>query len=273
MDAVAQWMGAHSVEVFLATLVALIAVWLGLWRLFERYEDPWWRAVAFVSRHIAAYRYLSLHLLAGLAVCFGAVLAFGSVAEEILEPEEWDAFDRALAVALNRHATPLGVDVLAALTRLGDTWLISAIGMAGAAGLALRRRLVLLAGWAAAFAGGGLLVLALKAAFHRTRPELDAPLATASGWSFPSGHAMGAMLAYGMVTYLLVLRFGRAPAPFIVAAASALVLAIGFSRIYLGVHYFSDVVGGYLSGIAWLAVCVSAMEIARRHARRNGKGN
>jgi membrane-associated phospholipid phosphatase len=273
MDAVAQWIGEHSVAVFLAGLMALLGVWFGLWRLFERYEEHWWQAAAFVGRHIAAYRYLSLHLLAGLAVCFGAVFAFGSVAEEILEPEDWAAFDRALAVALNRHATPLGVDVLGAITLLGDKWLIAAVAVAGGLGLALRRRRVLLAGWLASLAGGALLNLALKAAFRRARPEFDAPLATALGWSFPSGHAMGAMVAYGMVSYLLVLRFGRAPAPFIVAAGSALVLAVGFSRIYLGVHYFSDVVGGYLSGIAWLAVCVSAMEIARRHARGIGRGN
>jgi undecaprenyl-diphosphatase len=270
MGEVAQWIGEHAVVLFLAALAALLALWFALWRGFERFEARIWKALAFVDRRIAAYRYLSLHLLAGLAVCFGAVFAFGSMAEEVLELEEWDAFDRALAVALNRHATPVGVDALSAITLLGDTWTIAAIGAAGALGLAFRRRRVLLAAWAAAFVGGALLNLALKAAFQRARPEFEAPLAAALGWSFPSGHAMGAMIAYGMVAYVLVTGFGRRAAPFIVAAASTIVLAVGFSRVYLGVHYFSDVVGGYLSGIAWLAVCVSAVEIARRHARANG---
>lgn len=271
MDAAAQWLGAHAPAVFFAVLVALLALWFGLWRCFERYEAPIWRALGFIDRRIAAYRYLSLHLVAGLAVCFGALLAFGGMAEEILEPEEWDAFDRALAAALNRHATPFGVDALSAVTLLGDTWTITAICGAGALLLALRRRRVLLVAWTAAFAGGALLNLALKAAFQRARPELETPLAAALGWSFPSGHAMGAMVAYGMTAYLLVMHFGRRAAPFVVAAASSIVLAVGFSRVYLGVHYFSDVVGGYLSGIAWLAVCVSAVEVARRHARNADK--
>jgi len=271
MGEAAQWIGEHAVEVFLVALAALLAFWFALWRCVERYEEPLWRALGFVARQIAPYRYLSLHLLACLAVCFGAVFAFGSLADEILERESWYAFDRALAVALNRHATPLGADALGAITRLGDTRVITALGLAVALGLALRGKRVLLAGWTAAFIGGALLNLALKAVFQRARPEFDAPLATALGWSFPSGHAMGAMVAYGMLAYLLVLRFGRAPAPFIVAGASILVLGVGFSRVYLGVHYFSDVVGGYLSGIAWLAVCASAIEIARRHARTGAR--
>jgi undecaprenyl-diphosphatase len=267
MGEVAQWIGAHAVEVFLAASAVLLATWFLLWRAFERCAPLLWQAAASLSHRIAPYRYLGVHLAAGLAACFTAVLAFGALAEEVLEREEWDAFDRALAVALHRHATARTVEALAAVTLLGDKWVITAIGVAGAILLIVRRRHVLLAGWAAALVGGALLNVALKAVFQRARPELDAPLGNALGWSFPSGHAMGAMVAYGMLSYLLVLRFGRSPAPFIVAFASMLVLAVGFSRIYLGVHYFSDVLGGYLSGAAWLAVCTSAVEIARRHAR------
>jgi undecaprenyl-diphosphatase len=272
MIEVAQWIGEHAIQVFLASLGTLLAIWFALWRCFERYEKRIWQVVAFISRRLAAYRYLSLHLVAGLAVCFAAIFAFGTLAEEIFEAEEWDDFDRALTAALNRHATPLGAAILRAVTEFGDTWLITAICTVGALGLALGGRRVLLAGWLAAFAGGALLNVGLKVVFQRARPEIETPLVVALGWSFPSGHAMGAMVAYGMVTYLLLLRFGRSVAPLIVAAACALVLGIGFSRVYLGVHYFTDVVGGYLSGIAWLAVCTSALEIARRHARINSRG-
>lgn len=272
MEAWAQWLGAHAVEAFVVVLTALLALWFALWRLFERYEETLWQAAGFAGRHIPALRYLGVHLLAGLAVCFAAVAGFAGIAEEMVEREEWDAFDRALATAVGRSVTPAGVSALSAVTHLGDTWLVTALSVAGAAGLWFRRRRILLAGWIAAFAGGALLNLALKAVFRRERPELGEPLIAALGWSFPSGHAMGATVAYGMIAYLLVLRFGRAPAPAIVAAATALVLSVGFSRVYLGVHYLSDILGGFLAGIAWVAVCASAMEIARRHARNRTAG-
>ena len=143
MGEAAQWIGEHAVEVFMVALAALLAFWFGLWRCVERYEEPLWRALGFVARRIAPYRYLSLHLLAGLAVCFAAVFAFGSLADEILERESWYAFDRALAVALNRHATPLGAHALGAITRLGDARVITALGLAVALGLALRDKRVL----------------------------------------------------------------------------------------------------------------------------------
>jgi undecaprenyl-diphosphatase len=131
--------------------------------------------------------------------------------------------------------------------------------------LAVRRQPLLIGGWVAAVAGGGLLDVALKGMFHRTRPTWDVPLLTARGWSFPSGHAMGSLVAYGMLAYLLVRDpKGRPPRMAIVAGAVALVLLIGLSRMYLGVHYFSDVVGGYAAGMVWLAACITGLEVARR---------
>ena len=96
----------------------------------------------------------------------------------------------------------------------------------------MRRRPLLAGGWIAAVAGGGLLDLALKRVFHRTRPTWDVPLLTARGWSFPSGHAMGSLIAYGMLAYLLVRDAkGRRPRMAIVVGAVLLVLLIGLSRM------------------------------------------
>src|SRR6478672_2858095 len=111
----------------------------------------------------------------------------------------------------------------------------------------------------------GLLDLALKRVFHRTRPTWDVPLLTARGWSFPSGHAMGSLIAYGMLAYLLVRDAkGRRARVAIVVGAVLLVLLIGLSRMVLGVHYFSDVLGGYAAGVVWLAACITSLEVARR---------
>jgi membrane-associated phospholipid phosphatase len=127
---------------------------------------------------------------------------------------------------------------------------------------------VLAAGWAIALAGAGLLNQALKAAFARPRPAFDEPLHVASGWSFPSGHAQATFVLVGMASYLgwrLARTTPRRLA--IVSLASAWAIAMGFSRMYLGVHYLSDVVAGFAAGTMWLAVCISGLEIALRRPR------
>jgi membrane-associated phospholipid phosphatase len=111
-------------------------------------------------------------------------------------------------------------------------------------------------------AGSQLLNGALKAAVHRLRPVLAHPVAHEGGLSFPSGHAQGAMVGYGVLLVVLwpLLR-GRWRGTAL-AAASVMVAAIGFSRVALGVHYLSDVVGGLLVGATWVALMVLAFNVA-----------
>jgi undecaprenyl-diphosphatase len=82
---------------------------------------------------------------------------------------------------------------------------------------------------------------------------------------------MGSLVGYGMLAYVLMLaaRGHRRTQWAIVAMAGALITAIGLSRMYLGVHYFSDVVGGYAAGLLWLSACVTAVELGRRWRRRS----
>jgi undecaprenyl-diphosphatase len=136
-----------------------------------------------------------------------------------------------------------------------------------ALGLLLRGRTVLAFGWVAAQAGGGLLNLTLKAAFERARPEFADPLLAASSWSFPSGHAMGTFILCGLGCYLLLRTLPSWTAAAVVVTLSAVwSLVIAFSRLYLGVHFASDVIAGLVAGAAWVAVCVSALEAVRRSA-------
>jgi len=117
-------------------------------------------------------------------------------------------------------------------------------------------------------AGSALLNVALKEVFARARPDGADPALHGGGWSFPSGHAMNTFVFCGMVAYLLVrLSPWRAGLAFRVALLFAWALAMGFSRLYLGVHYASDVVAGFLAGAAWVAVCVSGAEVALRRRR------
>ena len=116
--------------------------------------------------------------------------------------------------------------------------------------------------------GGALLNVALKTVFHRARPEFASEFNVTS-WSFPSGHAMDSLMVYGLFAYWLGRRFPRARTATLIAAA-ALVLGIGYARVYLGVHYTSDVLAGYCAGLTWLTVCVTGYNFAER--RRLGSG-
>lgn len=111
--------------------------------------------------------------------------------------------------------------------------------------------------------GGGLLDTAVKMAVDRPRPSLVDPVATAHGQSFPSGHSMSSTVVYGALLLVFLPLVARRLRPALIAAVALLVAAIGFSRLALGVHYISDVVGGFVLGLAWLAGSVAAFSTWR----------
>jgi undecaprenyl-diphosphatase len=147
---------------------------------------------------------------------------------------------------------------------------MTVLAFAGALLLATLGEWIVLGGWAAAFAGASLIDHWLKLTIHRPRPVYAGALLHHPSWSFPSGHAMGSLVGYGMLAYVLMLHASgnRRTQGWIAAMAGLLVLAIGISRLYLGVHYFSDVMGGYAAGLLWLSACVTAVELGRRWERR-----
>lgn len=289
MEQLAELIGAYAV----AVLVCILALFLGtvilLWHWIERYGQTLWEWIgllwhatfdlppllrfrrrfprfwAFLGRRLSPEGYLGLHLTIGLALILTALFLFADLAEEIWSGDEIALFDQALTRALREQSTPTALRVFSAITRLGNVSMLAALGVAVGLPLVVLRRRFLLAGWVTALAGGGLLNVVLKALFRRTRPVLPNPFVTESGWSFPSGHAMGALVAYGMLAYVLVILFNGRGRRWIVLTAVLFVLLIGASRMYLGVHYFSDVIAGYAAGTAWLATCITGTEIARRH--------
>jgi undecaprenyl-diphosphatase len=111
--------------------------------------------------------------------------------------------------------------------------------------------------------GGGLLDTIVKEVVGRNRPSLVDPVATAHGKSFPSGHAMSSVIAYGALLLVFLPAIGRRYRPMVIGGAVVLVLAIGFSRLALGVHYITDVLGGYVLGLAWLAASTAAFSTWR----------
>jgi len=208
--------------------------------------------------------YLGLHLVLGLVLVV-AVTVFVALSEQVIAGGEMAAFDAAFARALHNETSPEWERLFDAVSWLGSRHVLAFATLVVAAALILRRRMIIAIAWLAAQAGGGLLNLALKETFERTRPEFADPLLASSSWSFPSGHAMGTFIFCGLACYL-VFRARRSW----IAVAIALILALSwcvvmaFSRLYLGVHFVSDVLAGLIAGTAWVSVCVSSLEVIRQ---------
>ena len=153
--------------------------------------------------------------------------------------------------------------MFAALTHLGDTATLTGLCIGLAVALVVAGHHGLALGWVTAVAGNGLLNQALKNHFGRVRPLQPDALFSAQGLSFPSGHSSGAVVAYGMLAYLALRLLPPRWHLVMVLAALALIFTVGTSRVWLGVHFASDVLAGFASGTAWLALCVTSMELLR----------
>src|SRR2546422_374582 len=158
------------------------------------------------------------------------------------------------------------VDDVTAISSVASPLTMTMVALGGVFVLAWRREWIVLGGWVAAFSGAALIDYWLKLVIHRPRPSYAAALMPQATWSFPSGHAMGSLVGYGMLAYVLCLlaTCNHRTRLWIVAGAAVVIVAIGVSRLYLGVHYFSDVVGGYAAGAIWLFAGGSAGGPARR---------
>ncbi|WP_212661555.1 MULTISPECIES: phosphatase PAP2 family protein [Acaryochloris] len=112
--------------------------------------------------------------------------------------------------------------------------------------------------------GGAVLATGLKLVFNKTRPQLWPQLITETTFSYPSGHALGSIVFYGFLAYLLAsLHSRRRRTVTIYGLASLLISAIGFSRLYLGVHWPTDITGGYGIGFLWLSVCITILKLQK----------
>ncbi|WP_218042537.1 phosphatase PAP2 family protein [Steroidobacter gossypii] len=254
------WLLWSGLQRFGAPLTALLRKWIDRVRPHaKRLSLPsrvhgMWRAV----------RQLGIQVLVSIAVAVAACIGFAEIADEIAVDEDLGRFDTSLSDSLSRHASDAQLRVFAFLTDLGDKRFLIPLGAVVALYLMFRRRWFLAAIWAIATAGGGLLNTALKAFFERARPEWLHEFAAADGFSFPSGHSSGAFIVYGLLAYLAVVHSPQRFHVPVAIVAMALIVCVGFSRVILQVHYFSDVLGGYAFGAAWVAAWIAGLEAYRR---------
>jgi len=219
------------------------------------------RLARFVAARLDPKAYLGLHVTVSLTIAALALWLFGAVLEEVLDNATVVRLDVATLDWMAVHTSPLGFGVFSAITHLGDI-VITVIAVAGAWVLWHQRHRLVLVCWLSAFLGGVLVNRLLKLLIHRSRPIR---VLHVSSFSFPSGHTMAATIGYGMLAYVMATYWrprGTKPR-FLFLAAAVLALAVGVSRIYLGVHFPTDVIGGFAAGTAWLAICVTGTRIAR----------
>ena len=200
----------------------------------------------------------------GLAVMALSAGLFSAIAWQLGASGSLRAADAIFLQALRPGVSPAASQFFAGLTHAADTATLTALCSAGAVMLLVRRQRLLAAAWVLAIAGNGLLNTGLKQSFGRLRPaHLQGDLAE-PGLSFPSGHSSGAVVAYGMAAYLaLRLLPGRWHLPAMLLAV-ALAFSVGASRLVLQVHFASDVLAGFASGSAWLALCITGLAAARQ---------
>jgi membrane-associated phospholipid phosphatase len=194
-------------------------------------------------------------LLAGGAAAAASMWAFARIADLVTDHARIVNLDAAIAKFAETHNTEWGEMMFLAFTQLGSSLLIAIVAITVATLFFRRHRQQALALAVTGSAGWTLNVI-LKHLFHRGRPESASEFIHVVSWSFPSGHAMNATICYGFMAVLLLEReTSPARRRLILGATSALVFLIGFSRVYLTVHYVSDVIAGFLAGVVWLATC------------------
>jgi membrane-associated phospholipid phosphatase len=234
-------------------------------RLRSRYN----RQRLWLRRRVTPGEYLGLHLTLGLLAAAGCLWIFGSLARDVVSNDPLLSVDQTAATAIHELRTPTLTAFFLIVTALGSIEAIALMSLGGAVVFGAWRRWLLFGTWVIAAGGSVVLILLLKALFARPRPYFEHPLLLETYYSFPSGHAMEAVILYGMLAHfaVLALRTWRTRAA-VIFGTSLLVLLIGFSRMYLGVHYLSDVVAGFAAGGVWLSTCITAMEFVRRGKQR-----
>jgi undecaprenyl-diphosphatase len=179
-------------------------------------------------------------------------------------------FDKAVAESLNRAVAPRPAVVrgLTAITTLGSAGVLVWLVVLALIVLLVRRRFRLAAYLAVATLGALILDPALKALVGRLRPVVPNPVAFGRGNSFPSGHALDSLICYGALVLVFLPALPRRRRWILLAAASTVTVLIGLSRIFLEVHFVSDVVGAWCLGTAWLGLTVYAFALDRVHIGR-----
>jgi membrane-associated phospholipid phosphatase len=175
--------------------------------------------------------------------------------------------DVTISAWFHAHTHPVLTQVMLGITHVHSTMGICLLASGIALLLVRWQRFWWLLALGLSVPGGLILNAAVKQLFQRARPHFDDPLLSLTSYSFPSGHTAGATVFYGFLTVLLLAHVRqRRWRVAIIAGAICMVTLVALSRIYLGVHYPSDVIGAIFEGLIWLALCLSAVRVLWRRS-------
>ncbi len=250
--------------------------WAAVCHWFELQRKVWRQRLApqigWLSSRLSPTSYLGLRLTLGLTLMIGAAWLFGGVAEDMIHRDPLTYVDAVLAQWLQDHAVAWLTAFALTVSHAHD-WapvLVATLLLCGF--FAWKRQCEWLLVTLFTMPGGMLLNWGLKLAFHRPRPTASAYVHALLSWSFPSGHTVAATLFYGLVAvYLVSITRSWTQRMTVVWVALACIILVAFSRIYLGVHYLSDVLAAMGLGVFWLALCTTAVHtLSAGRQARNG---
>ncbi|MBN3886535.1 MAG: phosphatase PAP2 family protein [Nostoc sp.] len=199
--------------------------------------------------------------IVGLASCLLILFVLAQLAEEVLERDAF-TFDTTFLLWLHQFANPNLDNLMLFITNLGNPRTV--VIVAGATVLLLwwQRYREEAKFFVLACLGGLILNTGLKLFFSKPRPELWHRLISEKSFSFPSGHALGSMVLYGFIAYELATHYPLFT-KVIYSLTVILIAAIGISRLYLGVHWPTDIIAGYGVGFLWLMICITMLKLQR----------
>ena len=284
---VAKWIGGAGGIVGGAVLLIIAVGWL--WNWLVRHEaavKQRWQAAAenprlavlrrqfapqlgFIRERLSPQGYLGLHLTIGVVLIIGASWLFGGIAQDMAAGDPLTVVDKNVAEWFHQGRTPGMTATMQLVSGLASPAWVAGVTIVAAWGLWWKRCWYRLLALLLVMPGGMVLDVLLKSAFHRQRPSFADSFLIFHGYSFPSGHTMASMLLYGVLAVFAVIvlkswcwRVGA------VLGALVTILLVGLSRMYLGAHYLSDVLGAATAGLAWLSLALTAVETLRRSRGR-----
>ncbi|MBD1807722.1 phosphatase PAP2 family protein [Microcoleus sp. FACHB-SPT15] len=197
--------------------------------------------------------------VAGFLLAALGLWLFSAIADEILDKESF-TFDKEILLTLRELHTPVLDKVMLGFTFLGEPVILLIVCLVIGTWLLTRGQRSQATILIIAASGAVALNTLLKVLFGRARPMLWERVVDVGQYSFPSGHAMISMVIFGIIGYLVSSKFPLWRIG-IISLTILLVTGIGLSRLYLGVHWPTDIIAGYAAGLVWLITCIFSLQV------------